>query len=72
MANESISAIKKWKPPNPGVRRVYRLLGLGIDPVTNQYIYDAPFGGWNTDANWDEFVAEESQWRLKVGVRYRF
>ena len=43
-----------------------------IDPVTGQYVYDLPFRGFNTDANYDQFVAEESQWRLKVGVRYRF
>ena len=48
------------------------LADYGIDPVTGQYEYSEPFGGWNTDANWDQFVAEESQWRLKVGVRYRF
>ncbi|MBT8090692.1 MAG: TonB-dependent receptor [Gammaproteobacteria bacterium] len=48
------------------------LADYDIDPVTNQYIYQEPFGGWQTDANWDEFVAEESQWRLKLGVRYRF
>ena len=39
---------------------------------TGQYEYSEPFGGWTTDANWDQFVAEESQWRLKLGLRYRF
>jgi outer membrane receptor for ferrienterochelin and colicin len=48
------------------------LADYGIDPVTGQYEYSEPFGGWKTDANYDQFVAEESQWRLKVGVRYRF
>ncbi len=37
-----------------------------------QYIYRPPFGGWNTDANWDFFDAPASQWRLKLGLRYRF
>ena len=44
----------------------------GIDPVTNQYIYEEPFRGWRTDTNYDQFSAEESQWRLKLGLRYRF
>ena len=48
------------------------LAAYDIDPVTNQYIYREPFGGWKTDANWDQFVSEESRWRLKVGLRYRF
>ena len=39
---------------------------------SGQYVYRVPFGGWNTDANWDFFDAPESQWRLKLGLRYRF
>lgn len=48
------------------------LADYDIDSVTGQYVYREPFGGWNTDANWDQFVTEESQWRLKLGLRYRF
>ena len=47
----------------------------GIDDTNNNaYIYQQPFGGWNTgpNQNWDQFRAEESQWRLKFGLRYRF
>jgi hypothetical protein len=44
----------------------------GIDPNTGQYIYVSPFGGYNDGQKWDQFVAEESQWRLKLGLRYRF
>jgi hypothetical protein len=37
MANESISVIKSYKPPPPGTRRIYRLLGIGVDPVTKAF-----------------------------------
>ncbi|WP_199609738.1 TonB-dependent receptor [Flocculibacter collagenilyticus] len=47
-----------------------QLIDGTIDPDTGKYVYD----GLGTDnvANWDEFKAEQSTWRLKVGVRYRF
>lgn len=38
MANESISVINSYKPPKPGQRRIYRLLGLGIDPETKGFL----------------------------------
>lgn len=39
MANESISVIKSaYKPPKPGQRRLYRLLGLGIDPENKSFL----------------------------------
>ena len=46
----------------------------GLDPATNAYIYTEPFRGYNTGRfqNWDNFRAEESQWRMKLGLRYRF
>ena len=36
-----------------------------------QYVYDEPFGGLNTK-NYDRFQAEESTWRVKVGLKYQF
>ncbi|WP_419571803.1 TonB-dependent receptor [Rheinheimera sp.] len=40
-----------------------------LDPTTHQYIYDGVTSGRN---NWDKFYTEESTWRAKVGVMYRF
>jgi hypothetical protein len=38
MANESISVLKTYKPPKPGQRRIYRLLGLGIDRENKSFL----------------------------------
>ena len=38
MANESISILKEYNPPRPGKTRVYRLLGIRIDPETKQFV----------------------------------
>lgn len=47
------------------------LFDYDIDSDTRQYIYREPFGGADT-RNWDEFVSQDSTWRIKLGVRYRF
>ena len=36
-----------------------------------QYVYHEPFGGLNT-ANYERFQAEESTWRVKLGLKYNF
>lgn len=40
-----------------------------IDPVTKQYIYATPTTNTN---NYRTFYTQDSVWRLKVGVNYRF
>ncbi|MBL4855901.1 MAG: TonB-dependent receptor [Idiomarina sp.] len=42
----------------------------GLDDE-GRYIYGAPYGGADT-RNWDTFEAEESTWRIKMGVQYKF
>jgi hypothetical protein len=37
MVNENISVLKTYKPPKPGTRRIYRLLGIGVDPITKAF-----------------------------------
>lgn len=50
-----------------------RLTAVDIDPVTGQYIYDAPFGGFDdTPDSATNYNARMSTWSAKVGVRYRF
>jgi hypothetical protein len=53
------------------------LVDFTIDPTTKKYIY----GGSRTASSdgtrpagalWDDFYGQESAWRLKVGVNYRF
>ncbi|EJI85285.1 OmpA family Oar-like outer membrane protein [Alishewanella aestuarii B11] len=47
----------------------FQLVDFTIDPATRQYQY----GGARTDLNnFDKFYAEDSTWRIKVGVTYRF
>lgn len=51
------------------------LVDFTIDPTTKKYIYGGSRGASGTrasDAVWDDFYAQESAWRLKVGVNYRF
>ncbi|MBV2129665.1 TonB-dependent receptor [Arsukibacterium indicum] len=45
------------------------LVEFTIDPATRQYVYGNP--STNT-RNWDTFYTQDSTWRLKVGVSYRF
>ncbi|MDX1678464.1 TonB-dependent receptor domain-containing protein [Arsukibacterium sp.] len=45
------------------------LVEFTIDPATRQYVYGNP--STNT-RNWDTFYTDDSTWRLKVGVSYRF
>lgn len=50
-----------------------RLAGVDIDPETGQYIYSAPFGGFDeTPASATRFNARSSTWSAKIGVRYQF
>lgn len=42
----------------------------GLDDQ-GRYMYDEPFFGFDNQ-NWDIFEAEESTWRLKLGVKYTF
>lgn len=42
----------------------------GLDSE-GRYIYEEPFSGFD-NANWDTFETEESTWRMKIGVKYRF
>lgn len=45
------------------------LVEFTIDPATRQYVYGNPSTNTN---NWDTFYTQDSTWRLKVGVSYRF
>ncbi|WP_299592794.1 TonB-dependent receptor [uncultured Microbulbifer sp.] len=36
-----------------------------------QYVYDEPYAGLNTK-NYDRFQADESTWRVKLGLKYQF
>lgn len=45
------------------------LTNFTLDQTTHQYIYNNVTSGRN---NWDKFYPEESTWRIKVGVAYRF
>ena len=36
-----------------------------------QYVYSEPFGGLNTE-NYDRFQAQQSTWRVKLGLKYNF
>lgn len=47
------------------------LFDYDINSETGQYQYRERFGGTDT-RNYNEFKAEESTWRIKMGVRYRF
>ncbi len=38
MANESISVLKDYSPPRKGKSRIYRLLGVRIDPDTGTFV----------------------------------
>ncbi|MDP4535556.1 TonB-dependent receptor [Alkalimonas collagenimarina] len=50
-----------------------RLASIGIDPVTGQYIYGRPFGGFDdTPRSATQYNARASTWSAKIGVRYRF
>ena len=40
-----------------------------IDQTTKQYVYNNVSSNLN---NWDKFYSEESTWRIKVGVAYKF
>ncbi|PWW36938.1 TonB-dependent receptor-like protein [Idiomarina loihiensis] len=42
----------------------------GLDSE-GRYIYEPVFGGFE-DSNWSIFEAEESTWRVKLGVKYSF
>ncbi|MGI5308656.1 TonB-dependent receptor [Rheinheimera sp. WS51] len=42
----------------------------GLDSE-GRYIYEAPFGGFDGNTG-SRFEAEESTWRLKMGLKYRF
>ena len=46
------------------------LFAYGVNDE-GQYVYDEPFGGFNT-RNYDRFQAEESTWRVKLGLKYQF
>ena len=45
------------------------LANFTIDQTTKQYIYNNVSSNLN---NWDKFYSEESTWRIKVGVAYKF
>lgn len=45
------------------------LANFTIDQTTNQYIYNNVSSNLN---NFDKFYSEESTWRVKVGVAYKF
>lgn len=45
------------------------LADFTIDPVTKQYIYGSPT---TNTTNYRTFYTQDSVWRLKVGVNYRF
>ena len=53
------------------------LVDFTIDPTTKKYIYGgsraaSSDGTRPAGALWDDFYGQESAWRLKVGVNYRF
>ncbi len=45
------------------------LVEFTVDPETRQYVYGNPSTNTN---NFDTFYVDDSTWRLKVGVSYRF
>ncbi|CUS47899.1 MAG: Oar family TonB-dependent receptor [Idiomarinaceae bacterium HL-53] len=50
-----------------------RLVDVGIDPTTGQYIYSRPFGGFDeTPRSATRYNARGSTWTAKIGVRYEF
>ncbi|RTE85952.1 MULTISPECIES: TonB-dependent receptor [Gammaproteobacteria] len=50
-----------------------RIASVDIDPVTGQYIYGSPYGGFDaTPESATFYSARGSTWTAKIGVRYRF
>ena len=47
------------------------LFDYDVNAETGQYQYSEPYGGFDT-RNYDEFKPEQSTWRLKMGLRYKF
>jgi hypothetical protein len=45
------------------------LVEFTIDPATRQYVYGKPTTNTN---NYDKFYTDDSAWRIKVGISYRF
>lgn len=45
------------------------LVDFAINPANNKYVYGESTSNRN---NWDRFYTEESTWRIKVGISYRF
>lgn len=49
------------------------LVDIDIDPITGQYIYSRPHGGFDETARSATYYnARASTWSAKIGVRYRF
>ncbi|WP_115717501.1 TonB-dependent receptor [Gallaecimonas mangrovi] len=47
------------------------LMDFGGLDSEGRIIYEEPYSKWD-GKNWDTFQAEESTWRLKIGVKYSF
>jgi len=50
-----------------------KLVDMNYDPTTGTYTYSVPYGQSGLETHkWNSTNAKQSNWRMKLGVRYRF